>query len=626
MSGTTPDFTTETLAGGVRYVLPRRALGKARYGGLVLAAFGMFITAFMCLWMGMPMAAGVGMLRDGEWFGWLLIGFGLLGLFGLIPGLGMLLTGIAIFLNKSHAVIEVRDGKLYAIEKFGLLRWKRKRPAERIRRLTITAGLGGMPKPRGRDETEPHEFFRDIADDLLTIEATGEDIKPLKLASGYPAETLRALAAELAERVDARGPAKLFDRDEEPAVEVVEQVEPAAEEPAERDRAIAAEQPTESDIAIDRHTDGVTLTVPPAGVWKSKGGLFSFGLLWTVFCVLIFGGMLAGMVFGESDEPVGIGETLALVGFAVVFLGVGVGMLLAGWNMGKRRAVIDLVGRTLLFTEVAPLKTKQLEWPANDLRQIEMGPSGIESNDVPIMCLLIHTNQGKTTKLMTGRAEPELEWIAAVLRVELGIDERRQDEPAVPTDDSGRPVQPADSLIGVDRLGDRITFAIPRRGLGKVWPMLLIGLVFAGIGIAVWIVVAGEQLDDGFQWSDIFEVGMISLWALIFGGGGAAAGISALVMAKRRYLIEAGGGMLVVERFGLIGRRRYEWPAEQIESIKVKFSGTTVGNRKYDELIIIPQTARKCRIGNGRPTHELEWLAATLRYELKPQMDTDAHG
>jgi hypothetical protein len=362
------------------------------------------------------------------------------------------------------------------------------------------------------------------------------------------------------------------------------------------------------------------------GIWKSKAGLFSFGLLWTAFCVLIFGGIAAAMIVGEGDGPEGIGEMLAVVAFSLVFFGVGIGMLLAGWNIGKRLAVIDVVGETLLFTEVAPLKTKQLEWPADDLRQIEMGPSGIESNDVPIMCLLVHSNRGKTQKLLTGRAEPELEWIAAVLRVALGVSEDRTGEPPMPTDEAGRPVQPADSLIGVDRLGDRVTFAIPRRGLGKVWPLLLIGLVFTSIGIAVWIAIAGKHLDDGFQWRDIFEVGMISLWALLFGGGGAAAGIGGLVMAMRRYLIQIERGRLIVERFGPFGRRRYEWPGDALESIMVKFSGTTAGNRKYDELIIIPRTGRKCRIGNGRPTHELEWLAATLRHELKPQMDTDAHG
>jgi len=629
MGNSTP-FTTEPIAGGVRYVLPRRVLGKARYAGLALAGMGLFTTLFMCLWMGLPIAGGVDLLRDGEWFGLLLIGFGLIGLFGLIPGLGMLIAGLAVFTNKTTPLVEVRDGKLIAIEKFGPIKWKRKRPMDKVRRLTIIEGLSSKRKHRSDDQPEPIELFTDDGEsgELLTIEATGDGIKPLKLAPGYPAEILRPLADALAEKVNAAGPAKLFERHEAPTIKVVEAQSEPVSEPADRDRIVAADQPGDSKVVMDRHADGVTLNLPPTGIWKSAGGLFSFGLIWTLFCVVIFGGMLATMVFGEgefeSDLP-GIWGPIAVVAFALVFFAVGIGMLLAGWNMGKRRAVLDVVGNTLLFSEVAPLKTRQMEWAADDLRSVAMGPSGIESNDKPIMCLLIEPMRGKAVKLMTGRSEAELAWLAALLRVELGIGESGERDVPIETDDTGRAVQPSDSMIGVDRAGDRVTFAVPARGLGKVWPMLLIGLVFFGIGVGVWVGVAGSELADGFQWSDVIEVGFISLWALLFAGAGAAMGIGGLVMAKRRYLIEVDPGTLAVERFGLFGRRRDEWPADQVRSIVVKYSGTQVGNQKYDEMVIRPAHGKACKIGNGRPTHELKWLAAALKHELGWQPPTNTN-
>ena len=44
----------ESLVDGVRYVLPKRDLGRARHGGWVLVTMGLFITGFMLLWMGVP--------------------------------------------------------------------------------------------------------------------------------------------------------------------------------------------------------------------------------------------------------------------------------------------------------------------------------------------------------------------------------------------------------------------------------------------------------------------------------------------------------------------------------------------------------------------------------------------
>ena len=76
----------------VRYILPRRNLGKMRRLGWVPIAFGLFVTVFMFFWMWGPIASGLRSTGVGRWLG---IGFGLLGLPGVAVGFGFLGAGLA---------------------------------------------------------------------------------------------------------------------------------------------------------------------------------------------------------------------------------------------------------------------------------------------------------------------------------------------------------------------------------------------------------------------------------------------------------------------------------------------------------------------------------------------------
>ncbi len=416
-------YTVEPLISGMRYLLPKRDLGDARKFGWVLTGLGGFITLFMCFWMAGPTIGGIGMLRDGEWFGLLLIGFGCLGLFGLVPGVGMLVGGIAVLNNATQCIVELRDGRLWSIEKFGPLRWRRKRCTEELTKLEIGPALRGAFDGADMDklDTEQLEQITDgLSDKTLAIVALGGK-KPFKVAPGYPKRMLVALANDIAERIAAGEPGKLIGS-EGPTVEVIEVREDDPSLPNRKAQPLLP-QPSQSDVGIERRPNGLTLTIPPAGLWKGSKGLFVFSIAWNGFCLVFTTFLLLavfGVVDGEGDPP-----TLGLL-FMIPFLAVGVATMIGAINMARRRAIIDVVGDTLLISRQSLFGTKQAEWPAHRIQSIKMGPSGTEINNVPVMEFQVRPKDGKKLGLLSQRGNEELRWIVSELNHALQIESKGQ--------------------------------------------------------------------------------------------------------------------------------------------------------------------------------------------------------
>ena len=411
------DVRVVLLSDGVRYVLPRRELGKGRWVGLLPLAMGLFATGFMAFWMWMPISGGIHQLRDGKAFGWAMIAFGALGLFGLLTGLGLMGLGIALLTNATHSEVEISGGKLRAIERFGLIKWTRKRPVAVIEKLELGSPLIGSETSRGADPSTIH-IGAGLDPNLSTIRAMGKGIKLLIVAPGYPRQWLMPLAEALSERMSGGGlggRSRLFDRDE-PRVKVVER--PAQDKDSEElDEAIAAEllePPVDAKSTLERRDDGLTITVPPSGLFRGTKGMGCFAVLWNLFVAGFITIMVVTTIRGNGPE-------WFVYLFMIPFVAAGVGMGLLAANMGKRRAIIDVVGDTLLISRQGIFGARQHEWPAGDIAKIIVGPSGMEVNDKPIYELQIHPRTGKKVGLLGQLDEEELEWIALRLRRALGV-------------------------------------------------------------------------------------------------------------------------------------------------------------------------------------------------------------
>src|SRR5690349_16764475 len=92
-----------------------------------------------------------------------------------------------------------------------------------------------------------------------------------------------------------------------------------------------------SAITAERFPDGLTITVPPAGLWRGTAGLFPFAIIWNGFMIVFTPGLLLGTLGGKDFQ-----QTAAIVVPAVLalFWLVGIGLLLGALNMGRRQAAI----------------------------------------------------------------------------------------------------------------------------------------------------------------------------------------------------------------------------------------------------------------------------------------------
>jgi hypothetical protein len=180
--------------------------------------------------------------------------------------------------------------------------------------------------------------------------------------------------------------------------------------------------PAGSNILCETFPDGVTVQIPPAGVWKGSKGLFVFAILWLAIVgpisLCLIGGLF-GAIGVQAKKP--DANALWIVPLMMsIFWAVGIGMLLAAINMGKRKAALAVTGGSLMVIQTGLFGSKKRQWEPGEVEAVCTGPSGLEVNDEPVMELHIHDGGGKFG-LLCGRTDAELEFIARTLRQALGV-------------------------------------------------------------------------------------------------------------------------------------------------------------------------------------------------------------
>jgi hypothetical protein len=389
LSDLPPEIVVTELADGVRFTLPNRPLGRYRLVGLFPMAVGLAIAGIAAAWIAEKVGglAGLGGAMAG--FGWATVV--IVGGVWLLPALGTI--GLGVFILAGHSSVEVDRGRLRAVEHAGPLRWRRSRQAGQVRRLTVA-------QTDRRDEHQDALAGVGAAAGLSTIVAECDPGGRMWLAPGYPRTWLRPLAEELARRCQTVTDAGTLTA----APAVSEQVDPIFTPVRQQS---VTEQPAGSRVVVEEAADGVTITLPPAGLGKGTKGLFPFAILWC----LITAGITTAFTVGKLDD----GLWIAVVVLTVFWI-VGIWTLLAGFQMGRRRAVLAVVGDRLLVLQTGPLGSKQREWSRAEVERVAVGPSGMAVNDVPVLELQIHPKGGKTFGLLAGRDESELQWLATRLR------------------------------------------------------------------------------------------------------------------------------------------------------------------------------------------------------------------
>ena len=197
-------------------------------------------------------------------------------------------------------------------------------------------------------------------------------------------------------------------------IELIETIPGPSNEPE------VLQQPADSRVLVERSSGYLQCTIPPAGLWRGSKGLFFMGIFWCGFMVVFSALMLKGALKNGGWGTVG------LVAFILLFWAIGIAILTAAVNMGKRTATFTVSGNHLSIATRNLFGAKHWELSREELAAIRADASGMEVNDRPVIELQFHPRTGKKIGLLAGRDEEEIRWLATELRRALQIGPRAE--------------------------------------------------------------------------------------------------------------------------------------------------------------------------------------------------------
>jgi hypothetical protein len=171
-------------------------------------------------------------------------------------------------------------------------------------------------------------------------------------------------------------------------------------------------------VLVERSPGYLCCTIPPAGLWRGAKGVFLFGLFWCGFMAVVSFVVLRDGLPTHGSSPLG------MVAFIALFWLVGIGVMIAAVDMGKRTLKFTIAGTQLSIVNRGLFGPKQWELSRDEIAAIRADANGIEVDDQPVTELQIHPHIGKKIGLLAGRDEQEIRWLATELRQALQIGPR----------------------------------------------------------------------------------------------------------------------------------------------------------------------------------------------------------
>lgn len=401
-----PEIDVVSTPQGERYELPARKAGCLRpIAAVPLILFGV-VFGYFGLNTALVKGGLWGLVTGSTTVNLLDLFTALIGLLYIFTGLGAICLGV--MLTRGRSIIELRDNRLIATQCGSPLRWRREVPLEQIRKFQIKSS-----------NTDEATIAIGASLSALNVVMAGGNM--YNLAWGYPKPMLRALADRLSERCETIRGARLLSVDRL-EIEVEERTlgqerfAGSADYSPDGDGTVPP-QPANSTVILEHNDADVTITVPPVGIRKGAKGLFGLSIFWNVF-MTVFTGM---WMSGDRKD---VSDLLIVIPFFSLFWAIGIGMLVAAINAGRRKAILDVVGDTLLITRQNIFKTRQQEVHRDNIKSIRRDRSGVKVKGVPILNLQIRLHEGKKISLFSQLSDDELGWLAAVLREALDVPSR----------------------------------------------------------------------------------------------------------------------------------------------------------------------------------------------------------
>lgn len=392
-------WRVEMTSRGERIVLPKRRVPWQRAIGLGIVVFCVAVVLVAALFTRMmwyrPLLTLLRSqpMRTQDWFG----------LFGLfVPAIAFFATirGVRLGLIAAfgHSEIRVEAERVIGIERVGPI--ARRAVVERATMLAVIVepGIGSR---EGRPTNGPMRG-------LGTLVIEREDDEQLNrrpgVAFAYPIPMLEQLGKELADELG------LSVRTEDPPPT-------HGEDPRTRPApARHTKRPRGATGVLTETADGCSIELPAMGFFRASKGLGSFAILWLCF-ITVFTAVFGGAIYKNGFHG---GEWIAFVVIGGFWL-VGIGMMYGAVRSGRRRGMIDVVGRDLLITRQSIGRPRAESFAGEDIAGVAAGPSGAEINDKPVLELQVWLKDGRKRGFFPERKDAELRWIAGEIAGRLGI-------------------------------------------------------------------------------------------------------------------------------------------------------------------------------------------------------------
>ncbi|MFK7765986.1 MAG: hypothetical protein AB8B55_02005 [Mariniblastus sp.] len=627
----TETYQFKQTGDGAVYRLPSRDTSKFKTVGLFLIAAGLFGCMFMLSWISFPVVQGIGMLLQGNLVGLMLILFGSFGLFGLLQTSRMLAAGIAILKNDLSCEIELKGNRLFCTERFAWASFKRKTLISNISRLEIVS----LPTSKENGQPDFMSDFKTGFENLALIHAIGKEPEvkenslsgifgkssnSFRFALGYEDSFLRPLAEDLALRLNKLYEPTYDSNGIKGPVSKLVTTSVASETPP-----TPREQPTHSKIEIVREGKSVAYSVPPAGI-KGTHGLYWFSIVWLTFTGVVSIVFFSLGIFGDEGllEKGGIWAVLGLLAFMMIFVGVGIGMFVGSLNMAKRTVMLG-VNKGMLFIERKSIfRTNWIEFERNKIAAIQIGPSGMAVNDVPVLELQIIDTDGNKQGLLSQLDETEISWLANELSEGLGLPKSSGenflfDNVALAKSQTAWP-QPPEGILELVELTPKCrAISVPRSGISSQIRGFIVGflLMLLGVGVLAGVIHWGGEITNGIVAVSILGLLGLATWIFYLS--------QALISYDIVALSDSKNDAIGVLKKGLFGKTQYNFPRESNPKITIEKTLSQSSNRVLF-CLKLKNSSTKVSLMSGRPLVELRYVTAHLRdwvaegqIELQPE-------
>jgi hypothetical protein len=179
------------------------------------------------------------------------------------------------------------------------------------------------------------------------------------------------------------------------------------------------------------------------------------------------------------------------------------------------------------------------------------------------------------------------------------------------------PVRPAECQVEIVRIdGQPTVFRLPAMGFrGHVLGLMSFACIWNIFVFGFFGIFIGIAIKDG-KFGDLLPV---SIFAALFLGAGLFVLYSAINAAKRSAMIGIDADMLFCETKELFRKTWSEIPRDQLQSIEVAPSGTSLNDVPVMQIQItqIAPAGKITRLFTGLPVDELDWIRHELLQELQ---------